>query len=505
MEFRDPYELLLYSKATSEATMSELFVQPILPDELQQTNEWIQDMTKQTELLPDPIMSDEEDDQEPITFYQGFRALHPKKSIIYKEREQTQLKELKAQASKKQLSINIENLTINESHDQLTELTQPSTTSKRSSRMPTSTRHQQISINNIAKVFTKLLNQRESLMLKSEDLEFKKQTSKHELNQVETFIQKFQSRKEQLMDGIKDLEIQEHELFEELEFLDQRIGDIGSQAIKVEKSILSKSSVQNIKYETNTCIAVLFINQTLRGHTDAVECLDFEFPHGRLVTGSADKTLRVWDLRTNTCSAVLEGHLGWVRACQMSNYTVISGSGDHTAKLWDLSRIDDDLNDDDDEILRNSYYGHTGGITCLQFKDNTLITGSVDKTLRQWDIETGVGVLILERDFEAKSPIYTEDEPNPLSESVFHAWDSPSKTKNVYHPKNSSLHVGGLHFWKHALAAGYGDGIIRLYDIRSGQCHRTLEGHKGAVTSVSFDDNTILSGSMDKTVKVLVI
>lgn len=196
--------------------------------------------------------------------------------------------------------------------------------------------------------------------------------------------------------------------------------------------------------------------------------------------------------------------MGWVRACQISNYTVISGSGDHTAKLWDLSRIDDDLNDDDDEILRNSYYGHTGGITCLQFKDNTLITGSADKTLRQWDIETGVGILILEKDFEVNSPIYTEDEPNPLSESIFHAWDSPSRTANVYQPINSSPHVGGLHFWKHALAAGYGDGIIRLYDIRSGQCHRTLEGHKGVVTYVSFDDNTILSGSMDKTVKVLI-
>jgi WD40 repeat protein len=256
-----------------------------------------------------------------------------------------------------------------------------------------------------------------------------------------------------------------------------------------------------------------------------VECVDFESPYGYVVSGSADKTLRVWDISRHQCVGVLDGHTGWIRAVQLSAYTVASGSGDHTVKLWDISRLSEsgckliDAQDDDDPLIR-SFYGHEGGVTCLQFNDQFLVSGSVDKTIRQWDIETGSALSALRShvsmqalDTQLDRVIYNEKR-NPSSstisnnESEFNIWDikealslstsAPPKVKI----QNIGGHVGALHFWQHALVGGYGDGIIRLFDLRSGDCHRSLVGHTGAISTVNFDDNVIISGSMDKTVKV---
>jgi division protein 1 len=255
---------------------------------------------------------------------------------------------------------------------------------------------------------------------------------------------------------------------------------------------------------------------------DTVECLDFETPYGYLVSGSADKTLRVWDVSNHKCVAVLDGHTGWIRAVQLSAYTVVSGGGDHTAKLWDISKLSDsgqriiDAEDDDEPLIR-SFYGHTGGVTCLQFNHQFLLTGSVDKTIRQWDLETGVSLAVLRSEMSLESldtnldqAIYSELRERPISpiptEPEFHAWTNPLQMRTPSQQSkifNTGGHVGGIHFYQHALAAGYGDGVIRLFDLRSGDCHRALSGHYGTVTTVTFDDNVIISGSMDKTVKVL--
>lgn len=52
------------------------------------------------------------------------------------------------------------------------------------------------------------------------------------------------------------------------------------------------------------------MKKTLHGHKDSVECLALDGPFGTLVTGSADRTIRVWDLSSLRCIGTLHGHNG---------------------------------------------------------------------------------------------------------------------------------------------------------------------------------------------------
>lgn len=220
-------------------------------------------------------------------------------------------------------------------------------------------------------------------------------------------------------------------------------------------------------------------------------------------------------MSTHDCLGILDGHSGWIRDVQISGYTVVSGAGDHTAKLWDTSRLIPSnsvlIEQEDEEPLIRSYYGHNGGVTCLQFEGNILLTGSVDKTIRQWDLETGQTLSILRSettrhslDTDLDQAIYGQDRSDEYIDKDFRAWDDQSRVSNTSKVYNTGGHVGSIHFWQHALAAGFGDGAVRLFDLRTSECHRTLTGHTGTITSVLFDDTKLITGSIDKTVKVFI-
>lgn len=73
------------------------------------------------------------------------------------------------------------------------------------------------------------------------------------------------------------------------------------------------------------------------GHGGPIWCLDVDHARGRLVSGSYDKTLKIWDLATGRCERTLRGHSGWVSCLRVDSSAdrIISGSWDATIKLWD--------------------------------------------------------------------------------------------------------------------------------------------------------------------------
>ena len=132
----------------------------------------------------------------------------------------------------------------------------------------------------------------------------------------------------------------------------------------------------------------------LRGHTDEVLCCDV----GRfVVSGSADGTVRLWDLNSYKELARLEGQ-GAVTVVKISpvalegSIAVVFGSQDCSVGFWQISWKEKkdggmDLNPGRAEKMT----GHTLGILDCQvlFERDVVLSASLDQTIRLWDLLDG--------------------------------------------------------------------------------------------------------------------
>ena len=77
----------------------------------------------------------------------------------------------------------------------------------------------------------------------------------------------------------------------------------------------------------------------LRGHDGRVNSVAFDREGRRIVSGSEDKTVRVWDAATGAELACLRGHDGWVIsvAFDREGRRIVSGSDDKTVRVWDAA------------------------------------------------------------------------------------------------------------------------------------------------------------------------
>ncbi len=73
------------------------------------------------------------------------------------------------------------------------------------------------------------------------------------------------------------------------------------------------------------------------GHSKSVTSLALTFDAKTLVSASADKTLRVWEMSSGKCQYVLEGHKSAITAVAVTDGRfAISLSRDKTSRLWSL-------------------------------------------------------------------------------------------------------------------------------------------------------------------------
>lgn len=264
----------------------------------------------------------------------------------------------------------------------------------------------------------------------------------------------------------------------------------------------------------------------MQAHTDVITAMDFDYPFGTMVTAALDDTVRVWDLNAGRCIGLLEGHLSSVRCLQVEDEIVATGSMDATIRLWDLSRAEyqprdtssvnksseasTSDNEDDALAFQNetdepppphansmadcplfTLQAHVAEVTALHFRGNTLVSGSADKTLRQWDLEKGRCVQTLDVLWAAAQA---------STQGIHDGQWKGSGAGRV--PDASADFVGALQCFDAALACGTADGMVRLWDLRSGQVHRSLVGHTGPVTCLQFDDVHLVTGSLDRSIRV---
>ncbi|WFD35612.1 hypothetical protein MCUN1_002470 [Malassezia cuniculi] len=190
----------------------------------------------------------------------------------------------------------------------------------------------------------------------------------------------------------------------------------------------------------------------LQGHTDGIMCLSFSDSVSQrrgpiLITGSYDRTARVWDLETGEQLRVLKGHARGVRCLQFDDVKLITGSMDRTLKIWNWRTGD----------LMRTLEGHTEGIVSLNFNDTILASGSADSSIRIWNFVTG-------ECYELRGH---RDWVNALQ-----LWSAPSKNKDT----NPDMF----------LFSASDDGTIRLWDLQRRECIMIYRGHVGQVQSLKF-------------------
>lgn len=92
----------------------------------------------------------------------------------------------------------------------------------------------------------------------------------------------------------------------------------------------------------------------------------------RVVSGSRDATLRVWDIETGQCLHVLMGHVAAVRCVQYDGRRVVSGAYDFMVKVWDPET----------ETCLHTLQGHTNRVYSLQVRRRQLILSFTTKKTR---------------------------------------------------------------------------------------------------------------------------
>jgi WD40 repeat protein len=130
--------------------------------------------------------------------------------------------------------------------------------------------------------------------------------------------------------------------------------------------------------------------RAIDGHTSEVLSVGFSPDGKRVVSGSNDSTVRIWDVGTGQPTATLEGHTEAVNSVGFSpdGKRVVSISDDKTVRIWDVGTGQPTA----------TLEGHTLPVRSVGFSPDgkRVVSGSWDSTVRIWDVGTGQPTATLE-------------------------------------------------------------------------------------------------------------
>ncbi|KAL5231358.1 hypothetical protein ABZP36_030134 [Zizania latifolia] len=213
------------------------------------------------------------------------------------------------------------------------------------------------------------------------------------------------------------------------------------------------------------------------GHSKDVLSVAFSADNRQIVSASRDNTIKLWNT-LGECKYTIggdhgagEGHTGWVSSVRFSpnplNPTIVSGSWDRSVKVWNLTNCK----------LRSKLDGHGGYVNDVAVSpDGSLCaSGGKDGTTLLWDLAEGKRLYSLDAGAIIHSLCFS---PNrywlcAATEDSIKIWDLESKLivqdlkPEVQAFKNKMLYCTSLS-WSadgSTLYSGYTDGTIRVWKI----------------------------------------
>jgi F-box and WD-40 domain protein 1/11 len=276
----------------------------------------------------------------------------------------------------------------------------------------------------------------------------------------------------------------------------------------------------------------------LKGHKDSVYCVQFD--EQKIITGSRDNTIRVWDTHTYQCIRKLgnpnnprerhelpfkdpqpigvqplyildtkgpdpaprgklqEYHTASILCLQYDDDILVSGSSDFTSIVWDIKN---------DYRPIHRLRGHNAGVLDVCIDDQRIITCSKDTTIKIWDRFTGKLLRTLRGH---RGPVNAVQVRGNLLASA--SGDGMSKLWRLEDGmciKEFSSQDRGLACVEFSedgrrILSGGNDMLIYEFDAVTGNTVRQMEGHQDLVRSLHLDsaNHRIISGSYDLSIKV---
>lgn len=218
-----------------------------------------------------------------------------------------------------------------------------------------------------------------------------------------------------------------------------------------------------------------------------------------LVSGSRDKTLRIWDLNTQRLvRPPLRAHVGSVLCLQFDadpeEDLIVSGSSDATVVLWKFST---------GQVIQRLRKAHRESVLNVRFDKRVLVTCSKDKTIKIFNrrplIAGDLGYPDLSQGV------------NPVAASL-NNWGynpSPNAGLPIKQPytmigclEGHGAAVNAVQIFGNEVVSASGDRTVKVWNWPEQTCIRTLIGHTKGIACVQYDGRRIVSGSSDNEVKV---
>uniref|UniRef100_H2YZH9 Pleiotropic regulator 1 n=1 Tax=Ciona savignyi TaxID=51511 RepID=H2YZH9_CIOSA len=239
--------------------------------------------------------------------------------------------------------------------------------------------------------------------------------------------------------------------------------------------------------------------RVISGHLGWVRCVAFEPGNEWFVTGSNDRTIKIWDLASGKLKLSLTGHISSVRGLAVSdrNPYLFSCGEDKMVKCWDLEQ---------NKVVRH-YHGHLSACYALDLHPtiDVLVTCGRDSSARVWDMRTKANIMTLSGHTNTVADVKCQAAlPEVITAShdcTVRLWDlAAGKTRSCLTNHKKSIRSIAMHPTQYTFASGAPDNI-KQWKFPDGDFIQNMSGHNAIVNCLALSsDGVLVSGADNGTV-----
>ncbi|XP_005737565.1 autophagy-related protein 16-2 isoform X1 [Pundamilia nyererei] len=284
-----------------------------------------------------------------------------------------------------------------------------------------------------------------------------------------------------------------------LQVLDAHEQDINAVRFSSSSDLLATGGTDKVIKLWEVRAGLLTHRGTLDGSTEGITCIEFDPMGFRILAASYSKAAMLWQLGDSVPKVTLTGHSRKVTAARFSSIThqVVTGSADGTIRLWDLRRAAC--------LQSRNVAKYCSDLVC---SENCIISGHYDGQIRAWDSRVASCVQVFPAQGKVTSLDLSSDHCQLLSccrddclqlfdlrrwsnERVTFRADGfkcgSDSTKAVISPDCCYL------------AAGSADGAVYIWNVSTGKLETRLpDKHSSSISAVSWSLSGEYFVSVDK-------